>query len=213
MEVNNNIKCDKSNVAQFERAMDNNNSILSQDLVILDEDQLNKEIQANGYVHEAEESYLYDSQLVQGLSFDHLTCFEPKISPGHPGAGLKVRPLGTGDFDRERFSAMKNSNGTYFVTVIEDMETDQIIGTATLVMERKFIRGCAKKGIIEDVVVSNEYRGKQLGKLIVVSLIELGKSLGCYKISLNCADPMIKFYCSLGFKQESGNANFLQLRT
>lgn len=40
-----------------------------------------------------------------------------------------------------RFHKMKNS-GTYYVTVIEDTRTSQLIGSATLVIEYKFIHGC-----------------------------------------------------------------------
>lgn len=43
-------------------------------------------------------------------------------------------------------------------------------------------------------------------------MIELAKALGCYKITLNCTDEMIRFYTSLGFKAEPGNANFLMIR-
>ena len=47
---------------------------------------------------------------------------------------------------------------------------------------------------------------------IVATVTELGKALGCYKITLNCKDDMIKFYSGLGYKAEEGNANFLMLR-
>ena len=47
---------------------------------------------------------------------------------------------------------------------------------------------------------------------IVATLIELGKQLGCYKITLNCNDQMIRFYNGLGFKAEEGDANFLVIR-
>lgn len=83
---------------------------------------------------------------------------------------------------------MKSCPSTYYVTVIEDTETGKIIGAATLFVEMKFIRNCAtvkktlssilfayetskavsiflQKGVIEDVVVSDQYRGKQLGKM------------------------------------------------
>lgn len=55
--------------------------------------------------------------------------------------------------------------GGYYVTVIEDLRTNQIIGAATLVTEFKFIHECALRARLEDVVVNNTYRGKQLGKL------------------------------------------------
>ena len=47
---------------------------------------------------------------------------------------------------------------------------------------------------------------------IINCLIELGKSLGCYKITLNCTDKMITFYERLGFVKEESNANFLVIR-
>lgn len=60
---------------------------------------------------------------------------------------------------------MKNCLDSYFVTVIEDLNLSRIAGVATLVLEQKFIHNTGVRGRIEDVVVSDEYRGKQLGKL------------------------------------------------
>jgi glucosamine-phosphate N-acetyltransferase len=64
----------------------------------------------------------------------------------------------------DRFAHMRAS-GDYYVTVIEDLRSNKIIGSATLVLEQKFIHGCAVRGRLEDVVVDDTYRGKQLGKL------------------------------------------------
>lgn len=55
--------------------------------------------------------------------------------------------------------------GDYYITVIEDTRSNKIIGSATLVIESKFIHGCGIRGRLEDVVVDDTYRGKQLGKL------------------------------------------------
>lgn len=57
------------------------------------------------------------------------------------------------------------SQGGYYVTVIEDTRINRIIGAATLVTELKFIHNCALRARLEDVVVVDTYRGKQLGKL------------------------------------------------
>ena len=38
-------------------------------------------------------------------------------------------------------------------------------------------------GRVEDVVVSDQYRGRQLGKFIVVLASLLAAQLGCYKVS------------------------------
>lgn len=43
----------------------------------------------------------------------------------------------------ERFLKMKSCLDTYYVLVVEDKSRNQIIGTATLVVEQKFIRGAS----------------------------------------------------------------------
>jgi len=121
-----------------------------------------------------------------------------------------------GDVSREQFldafQKMKACKNTYFVTLIEDTTTNEIVGSATLLLEQKIIHSCALRGRIEDVVVHNSHRGKQLGKLLVEILKQLGKHLECYKISLDCRDQVIKFYTQLGFNREEGNSNFMTIR-
>lgn len=53
----------------------------------------------------------------------------------------------------------------YLICVIEDTRTQKIVGTGSLILEQKFIHECALKGKIEEVVVDNTYRGRELGKL------------------------------------------------
>lgn len=64
-----------------------------------------------------------------------------------------------------RFDEMAACEGMYYVFVIEDTNTKHIVASCTLAVEKKFIRGCSARGRIEDVVVDENYRGKQLGKL------------------------------------------------
>ncbi|XP_046440052.1 probable glucosamine 6-phosphate N-acetyltransferase [Daphnia pulex] len=146
---------------------------------------------------------------------------------------LHVRPLYMSDYGRgflellgeltqvgnisekqfqEQFQMMKSSHGTYYCTVIIDTIKDRVVGASTLLMERKFIRGCAWRARLEDVVVSPDYRGKQLGKCIVEILTNLGKALGAYKMTLDCNDKMLTFYNQLGYAKEPGNSNVLSIR-
>merc|ERR1719225_2059953 len=96
--------------------------------------------------------------------------------------------------------------------VLEDRTLGKVVGAATMVRERKFIHSCGSVGRLEDVVVSDDYRGKQLGKLLVATASLLAVKLGCYKVTLNCNDKMIKFYASLGYKSEDGNSNYMCIR-
>ncbi|XP_044728547.1 probable glucosamine 6-phosphate N-acetyltransferase isoform X2 [Chrysoperla carnea] len=181
-----------------------------------------------------DEELLYDPELLKKLDFRQTDAkFSPSITAVSPGeTWLKVRPLSTGDYDKgfiqllsqltavgniskeaflKRFFQMK-SQGGYYVTVIEDTRINRIIGAATLVTELKFIHNCALRARLEDVVVVDTYRGKQLGKLIVVTVTLLSKLLGCYKMTLDCKDKLINFYESLGYKLEPGNSNSMSVR-
>ena len=179
---------------------------------------------------------MFPSSILEDLDLGSCQAkFDPPLSVKNPGEGLKVRPLCLEDYDRgflqllgqltsvgeisreqwqQRWEEMKNCNSTYYVIVIEDTTVagGLIIGAASMVMEKKFIHSCGSVGRLEDVVVSDVYRGKQLGKLVVSLASLLAVKLGCYKVTLNCNDKMIKFYSSLGYKSEDGNSNYMCIR-
>ena len=113
---------------------------------------------------------------------------------------------------KSQFNKMKSSNETYYPTVIVDKSSGKIVCTATLVIERKFIHNCATRGLIEDVVTIKQYQNRGLGKLIIQTQIELAKSLGCYKITLNCKNGKVDYYKKFGFVAEEENDKFLVMR-
>lgn len=47
---------------------------------------------------------------------------------------------------------------------------------------------------------------------LIATLSLLAEELNCYKLSLECKDTMVPYYTSLGFCNEAGNSNYLQLR-
>ncbi|XP_075223035.1 glucosamine 6-phosphate N-acetyltransferase isoform X2 [Lycorma delicatula] len=177
---------------------------------------------------------IYNSDLLDRLDpKKFITRYCLNLSPSNPGPGLKVRPLKTSDYETgflellsqltvvgeieeekflERFSTMELCPNSYYITVIEDTIINKVIGTGTLIVEQKFIHNCAVRGRIEDIVISDEYRGRQLGKLLIATLTLLGEELKCYKVSLECKDSMVPYYTSLGFRNEAGNSNYLQIR-
>jgi len=181
------------------------------------------------------DNLLYDSGLLTEIKLEDWpkVSFEPKITIDNPGEALCLRPLKRSDYENgymnllsqltqvgevskdqflQTFQKMKDTPNTYYITVVEDSNTGEVIGTATLLLEQKFIRDCAKRGRVEDVVVSDLHRGKQLGKLLLSVTTLLAKHLGCYKITLDCRDIMIPFYESLGYEKEASNGNFMTVR-
>eukprot|EP01026_Neomeris_dumetosa_P032384 TRINITY_DN256_c0_g2_i1.p3 TRINITY_DN256_c0_g2~~TRINITY_DN256_c0_g2_i1.p3 ORF type:complete len:137 (-),score=20.98 TRINITY_DN256_c0_g2_i1:442-852(-) len=90
----------------------------------------------------------------------------------------------------------------YRVVVVYDKEAGRIAGTATMLVERKFIHECSSVGHIEDVVVLSDYRGKKLGQAVVKELVQTAEKLGCYKVILDCAEDNVLFYEKCGFQKK-----------
>ncbi len=51
------------------------------------------------------------------------------------------------------------------------------------------------------MVTDIDYRGQNLGRLIIETLKEIGRSKGCYKVILDCVEENIPFYVKCGFVQ------------
>ena len=98
------------------------------------------------------------------------------------------------------------SNPNHIIVVAEI--NDRIIGSTTLLIEPKFIHQGGFVGHIEDVVVSKEFQGNQIGEKIVKYVLELAKKHNCYKTILNCSDEVKQFYEKIGFKYHSNEFRF-----
>lgn len=187
----------------------------------------------HGEVNGTDEVYLYDPGMLRKLTFeDYKNIYKDGISPTNPGEGLVIRPLALSDFDKgymqllqhltkvgdvsqekfeDRFKQMKSCPDTYYIVVIEDTTLGKVVGSASLIKEQKFIHGATARARVEDVVVSDEYRGKQLGKILLDVVLHLSKVIGCYKLSLECKDNMVKFYSVFDLKRPEGQ-NYMELR-
>lgn len=87
-------------------------------------------------------------------------------------------------------------------------ENSEIIGSASVLIEQKFIHDGGKVGHIEDVAVRKEFQGKGVGRKIVLALLKYAKKQGCYKTILDCTDELIPFYENIGFKRYSNSMRF-----
>ncbi len=96
-----------------------------------------------------------------------------------------------------------NKDKNYRIVIAEDKNNHQVVGTATLIIEQKFIHNGGKAGHIEDVVTRKGYEGKGIGKEIMKELIKIAKENGCYKIILDCDEKVINFYEKIGFRKHS----------
>ena len=122
---------------------------------------------------------------------------------GHTAVLADLTDVGDTDEDKwvAAFDEMRAA-GVYYIVVVEEIESHRVVGTGTLVVERKFAHGTAKAGHIEDIVVSSAAQGEGIGSSIINALLALSLSLGSYKTILDCADKVRSFYEKLGFEHK-----------
>ena len=94
--------------------------------------------------------------------------------------------------------AWKNFTSNTSANSIVGIYEDKIVAYGSIVIENK-IRGDIA-GHIEDIVVDTTVRGKMVGAQLVKELVDIGKTKGCYRITLFCDEKLIKFYERNGFK-------------
>lgn len=91
---------------------------------------------------------------------------------------------------------------TQHIFILCDKRINKVIGSATILLEDKFIHACGRVAHIEDVVISKEARGGGLGKQLVEYLLEFAKMCGCYKTILDCDAKNVAFYQKCGMKEK-----------
>lgn len=75
----------------------------------------------------------------------------------------------------------------------------EIVGSGTIIIEPKIIRGGSSVGHIEDIVVKSTYRGKKISQSILNELKKIAVSKNCYKVILDCDSSVVPVYKSNGF--------------
>ncbi len=107
---------------------------------------------------------------------------------------LKEKDIGSIDKDSSWKNFISNTGANSIVGLYEN----KIVAYGSIVIENK-IRGDIA-GHIEDIVVDTIVRGKMVGAKLVKELVDIGKTKGCYRITLFCEEKLINFYERNGFK-------------
>jgi bifunctional N-acetylglucosamine-1-phosphate-uridyltransferase/glucosamine-1-phosphate-acetyltransferase GlmU-like protein len=94
-------------------------------------------------------------------------------------------------------------NANHHIYVLEDTTTNTIIGSATLLIEPKFIHNGMSVGHIEDVVVSRKVQSKGLGKCLILYLTTFMEEMNCYKFILDCNENVKTFYSKCGYSSKA----------
>ena len=106
------------------------------------------------------------------------------------------------EFSLNQFKEILDNDKYLGIYILE--ENNNLVGSGTILFEKKFIHNISLYGHIEDIIIKKEYRKKGLGKLLINNLVQVCKDRKCYKILLDCSDELINFYEKCGFKN-NGN--------
>ncbi|MDR2624672.1 MAG: GNAT family N-acetyltransferase [Methanobrevibacter sp.] len=111
---------------------------------------------------------------------------------------------------KEIWKLIKKENIKYFVAI----DDDKIVSSAFIAIIPNLTENGRPFGIVENVIVDEEYRGLGLGKTIMDKVIEYGKSQNCQYISLQSSNHRAdahKFYESVGFDRDKKIAFYMKL--
>jgi len=92
--------------------------------------------------------------------------------------------------------------GTIIIGYIGELESDnfEIIGSGTIIIEPKIIRGGKNVGHIEDIVVTKEMRGQGVSQQILNILKHIARENNCYKVILDCSEEVKNVYTKNGLE-------------
>ena len=94
-------------------------------------------------------------------------------------------------------SFISELNQKHRIYVIEDITQNEIVASITVLYETKIIHDLGKVCHIEDVVVSPKMQGYGFGLFMIDKIKTHNKD--CYKIILDCSEPIAGFYEKCGF--------------
>ncbi len=101
---------------------------------------------------------------------------------------------------KEIFSSME-SNPDYIILGVK--EKDNLVGSLMGVVCKDLLGDCKPFIVIENVIVSSKYRGKGIGKKLIVNIEEVARRRGCSYIMFVSAKERSKahkFYEKIGYK-------------
>ena len=104
---------------------------------------------------------------------------------------------------QQLFFFIKTLPKNHHIYVIYDNDTNETIGSITLIIEQKIIHNFGFVCHIEDVIVRNKYHNKGVGTKLLNIAKEVALQHKCYKIILNCDNNLKNFYVKNNYFESS----------
>ncbi|MCE9530087.1 MAG: GNAT family N-acetyltransferase [Planctomycetes bacterium] len=112
------------------------------------------------------------------------------------------------DLQPDDAAAIWKSRSAAGIETVVAVQDGRVVGTASLIIEKKYIHRGGLVGHIEDVAVHPDHWRKGIGTRLVDFLTKLAAERGCYKVILNCLDRLIPFYTRIGYRRHDSGLRF-----
>lgn len=89
------------------------------------------------------------------------------------------------------------------IFILFDELNSNIIGTVTIILEKKLLHNSKNVCHIEDLIICNNYKNKGFGSKIIDFIKVYAREKNCYKIILNCNIDLKKFYEKNNFENKN----------
>lgn len=100
---------------------------------------------------------------------------------------------------------VKNQQGKIYLAEQDEKIVGLVIGVIEKIDEIDIITNdCAKTGTVLELVISKEYRGSGIGKILLRNIEEYFESIGCQRISIEVFGPNTSAY---NFYRKNGYVN------
>ena len=109
------------------------------------------------------------------------------------------------DYEDVSFNKINSLINKKNIIILGAFYDSNLVGILSLICVDMLVQ---KKGLIEDVVVDPSFRGKKIGKKLMVKAHELAKQLNCTTIHLTSRPSRVEanyLYKSLGYKTKKTN--------
>lgn len=101
--------------------------------------------------------------------------------------------------DRDRLWEIYDRRLADRVRTFVAIEDGQVVGTASMLIEQKFLHRGGKVAHVEDVAVRQDRQRKEIGSTLMGRVEQEAKMNGCYKIILDSSSDNWEFYSKLGY--------------
>ncbi len=124
----------------------------------------------------------------------------PQVTSRPESAGASVPDLADAQEIWEAIAA----NPSMHVLVAEDADSEQVIGTITLIIVPNFTYGGRSWSIMENVVVEPAHRRHHVGRALLTKAFEIAEANNCYKTQwISGSKPeQLAFYRFMGSKTD-----------